>query len=91
MPQLLNYNSYSYESIHFWIGNESENLFLISNFTKNYDFFFLNGKTTLFWLKTFLGQLTKHNFELRMLKLLENHVIKVQKGFSQFFGEGLIF
>ena len=37
---LLNYNCNVYKSIQFWNGNESENLFLISNLTINDDFFF---------------------------------------------------
>ena len=38
-------------------------------------FFKENGKkNNTFLVKKILGQATKHNFELKMLKLLENHV-----------------
>ena len=70
---ILNYNYNIYKIKHFWNGNESENPFLISNFTKNYNFLRKWQKIT-FLVKTILGQPTKHNFELKMLKLLENHV-----------------
>ena len=43
---------------HKWNGNESENPLLISNFTKNVDFFFLNHLSG----KKNHGQPTKHNF-----------------------------
>ena len=40
----------------------------------------------LFFVKNILGQPTKHNFELRVLKLLENHVNKnLEENFSFFF------
>ena len=39
-----------------------------------------------FLVKKILGQPTKNNFELKMLKLLENYVkTKVYEGFSHFF------
>ena len=43
------------------------------------------AKKSLFLVKKVLGQPTKHNCELKMLQLLENHVkIKVWEGFSHF-------
>ena len=38
-----------YKSIHFWNGNESQNPFLISNFTKIADFFRKWQKNHFFW------------------------------------------
>ena len=68
-----------------WNGNELENVFLISNFTKSNDFWQKWLKIT-FLVKKILGQSTKYNIKLKMLKLLENHVkTKVYEGFSQFF------
>ena len=47
--------------------------------------FWENGKKNYFFGNKILGQPTKHNFELKMLKLLENHVkTKVQEVFSFF-------
>ena len=71
------------KSIHFWNGNESENPFLISNSTKNADFLRKWQKIT-FLVKNFCDKLKKNNFELKMLKLLENHV-KTQLQFLFFF------
>ena len=56
--------------VNFWNGNESANPFLISDFTKN-DNFLRKWQKSLFWEKN-LGQPTKHNFELKVLKLLVN-------------------
>ena len=51
-----------YIKVCLWNGNESENPFLISNFTKNNDLFEKMVKNT-FVVKEILGQRTKHNFE----------------------------
>ena len=67
------YDYDAYKSVHFWNGNESESPFLISNFTKNSDFFEETAKIT-FLVKKICDKLKKNNFELKMLKLLENHV-----------------
>ena len=50
----------------------SQNLFLISNFTKN-TYFFEKMANKHFFGQKFCDKL-KNNFELIMLKLLENHV-----------------
>ena len=55
-----------------WNGNESENPFLISNFTKNYIFFFENDKNHFSGKKN-SWTAYKNNFEFKELKLLENH------------------
>ena len=58
----------------------SEKPFLISNFTKNADFLRKWQKQTnkqkknTFLVKSFCDKLKKNNFELKMLKLPENHV-----------------
>ena len=49
--QLLNYNCNVHKSTYFWNGNESENPFLISNLTKNDDFFEKTGKKSPFLVK----------------------------------------
>ena len=59
---LLNYNCNVYKSIHFWNENDSENPFLISNFTKN-DVFLKKWQKISFFGKQILGQRTKNNFE----------------------------
>ena len=50
-----------YKSIHIWNGNESENPFLISNFTKNAVFLRKLAKNT-FLVKNFCDKLKKNNF-----------------------------
>ena len=71
---ISNYYCNVYKGIHFWNGNESENPLLISNFTKNAEFLRNGKKTPLFLVKNFCDKLKKNNFELKMLKLPENHV-----------------
>ena len=68
----LNEYSLLYKIIYFWNGNESENPFLISNFTKNDDFL-RKWQKTLFGQK-FLWQANKNSFGLKIPKFLENHV-----------------
>ena len=52
------YNYDAYKSVHFWNGNESENPFLISNFTKNSDFLRKRQKS-LFLVKKICDKLKK--------------------------------
>ena len=57
--------------------------FLVSNFTKNTDI--LRKWHKHFFGKTFLCQAKKNNFELKLLKLLENHVKTQLNSFFFFF------
>ena len=61
------------KNIHLSNGNEPKESILIPNFTNNVDFL-KQWQNISFWVKQFFGQATKDNFELNMLKLLENHV-----------------
>ena len=57
-------------SIHFWKGNEPQNLFLVSSITKNDDCLRKSQKITFFGSK-FLWQANKNILELKMPKFLE--------------------
>ena len=50
-----------------------------------------NAKKITFLIKNFCDKLKNNNFELKMLKLLENHVETRQECFSQIFNLGNIF
>ena len=71
--KLLNYNCDVYKSIHFWNVNESENPFLISNFTKNDDFLRKWQKIT-FLVKKNSWTAYKKQFWVKNAELVENHV-----------------
>ena len=53
--------------------------------------FLENGKKSLFLVKFFLWQAKKNNFELEMLKLLENHLLRWFSKNLQIFELGNIF
>ena len=70
-------------------GNDSGNQFLASKFAENYDFFLRKWQKNHFFgqkgQKNF-GQPTTRNFELKMLKLLKNHLRQMSRmGFLIFF------
>ena len=76
VPYRLNFNCNVCKIIHFYNGNDSENPFLTSKFAENSDFLRKWQKITLLVnnVKKKIGQPTTRNFELKMLKLHEDHL-----------------